>query len=139
MHLANVMQQIADRLATIAGLRAHGEPQGSVTPPAAIVSYPENYDFDATYGRGMDRLTLPVVLVIGRPTDRTTRDLVAAYCDGAGAKSIKAVIESGNDAGAYPAFDFVRVARIEFDVVTIGVIDYLAATFTLDIAGKGTP
>lgn len=135
MQLANVMQQVADRLATIAGLRAYGMPQKGVTPPAAIVSYPENVTFDATYGRGMDKITLPMVVLIGRPLDRTTRDLMAGYCDGSGAQSIKAVLESG----AYTAFDALRVVDIDFDVVTEASIDYLAALFTLDIGGKGTP
>ncbi len=139
MHLANVMQQIADRLATIAGLRAFGYPPGSVTPPAAIVSYPDHIKYGETYVRGMDRMTLSVVVMVGRPTDRSTRDLVAVYCDGAGAKSIKAVVESGVAAGAFPAFDEVTVTGVEFDVVTMSSIDYLAAMFELDIAGKGTP
>jgi hypothetical protein len=70
---------------------------------------------------------------VGKAHDRSTRDRVADYCDGSGAKSIKAVVESGT----YTAFDSVRVARVEFDVVTIGGIDYLAALFELDIIGDG--
>jgi hypothetical protein len=105
-----------------------------VTPPAAIVSYPQAYTFDATYGRGMDRLSLPVVVVVGRPTERQTRDNLAVYCNGSGAKSVKAVVESGT----YTAFHMVRVEDIEFDVVSIAGTDYMAAVFTLDIAGAGS-
>jgi hypothetical protein len=133
--LAAVMQAVSDRLDTIAGLRCHAHPPGTVTPPAAVVSYPDTYTFDETYGRGMDRIKLPVVVVVGRPTDRSTRDHLAAYCNGSGASSVKAVLESGT----YTAFDVVRVAGIDFDVVTFAAIDYLAAIFDLDIAGKGTP
>jgi hypothetical protein len=135
VHLGDVMQQVSDRLDTIVGLRCFAYPPGKVVPPAAVVSYPDKYTFDETYGRGMDRLTLPVVLVVGRPVDRSTRDQIAAYCDGAGASSVKQVLESGT----YTAFDAVRVAGVEFDVVAIAAIDYLAATFDLDIAGKGSP
>ena len=134
MNLANVMEAISDRLDTIAGLRCFAYPPGTVTPPAAIVSYPEDITFDETYGRGMDRMSLPVVLVVGKVSDRTARDRLGAYCNGTGASSVKAVLESGT----YSAFHTVRVASIEFDVVSIAGVDYIAALFTLDIAGSGT-
>jgi hypothetical protein len=133
MDLADVMDQTGDRLDTIGGLRVWRYPPNSLTPPGAVVSYPEDYDYDATYGRGMDRMTLPVVVVVGKPSDRASRDKLAAYVDGSGAASVKAVLESGT----YTAFDSVRVMRVEFDVVTIAGTDYMAALFSLDIAGQG--
>jgi hypothetical protein len=135
MDLADVMDQVAARLDTIEGLRVHAHPPGRVVPPAAVVSYPDTLEFDATYGRGMDRMTLPVVLVVGRAVDRAARDELAAYCNGAGQRSIKGVLESG----AYTAFDTIRVQDIDFDVVTIAAIDYIAALLTLDIGGQGDP
>lgn len=136
MNLANVMDQISTRLGTISTItgRCFAYPPPTVSPPAAIVSYPDTYTFDETYGRGMDRLSLPVVVVVGRPTERTTRDRLAGYCDGSGVSSVKAVLESGT----YTAFHMVRVESVDFDVVSIGGIDYMAAAFTLDIAGSGT-
>ena len=105
-----------------------------MTPPAAVVSYPETIDFDQTYGRGADKMTIPVVVVVGRASDRAARDALGAYCDGSGASSVKAVLESGT----YTAFHTVRVESIEFDVVTIAAVDYMAALFDLDIAGSGS-
>lgn len=134
MKLDDVMDEVAARLGTIAGLRVFPYPADSVSPPAAIVSYPEKYTFDETYGRGMDRMTLPVVVVVGKPTDRASRDRIAQYCDGAGPASVKAAVE----AGKYVACDTVRVTGIEFDVVTVAGTDYLAALFDLDIAGAGS-
>jgi hypothetical protein len=134
MNLADVMDAISNRLDTIAGLRCFAYPPPTLTPPAAVVSYPESVSFDATYARGMDRMKLPVVVVVGRPTDRSTRDNLTVYCDGSGPKSVKAVLESGT----YTAFDDVRVEDVEFDVVTIGGVDYMAALFSLDIAGQGS-
>lgn len=134
MNLADVMDEIATRLDTLAGLRVFAHPPGSVTPPAAIVAYPETYTFDATYGRGMDRLTLPVVLVVGKASDRAARDALAAYVDGSGASSIKALIEGGT----YTTFHTVRVNGVEFDPITIGGTEYIAALFDLDIAGQGS-
>jgi hypothetical protein len=127
------MDQVSTQLDTITGLRCFAYPPDSITPPAAIVAYPEELLFDATYDRGADTMTLPLIVAVGKVHDRNTRNLVDAYCAGSGASSIKAVVE----AGTYTAFDTVRVTRAEFDVVTIGSGDYLAAVFDLDIIGNG--
>lgn len=132
MDINAVMEEIGDRLDTIAGLRVHKEPPSTVNPPAAVVVFPD-IEFDGTYGRGMDTLSLPVVLVISKAVDRVSRKQVTPYVSGSGAKSIKSVIESGT----YTTFDVVRVANVEFAVATIGAVDYLTATFTLNIAGQG--
>lgn len=133
MILADVMDQIGDRLDTITGLRVFRYPPDSVTPPAAIVSYPDEIVFDETYGRGMDRMTLPVVIVVGKVSDRTSKDRLTAYANGSGTSSVKGVIEGGT----YTAFDTVRISRAEFDVVSINSTDYVAGLFDLDIAGQG--
>lgn len=134
MNLADVMEEVAARLDTIDGLRVFAYPPDSLSEPAAVVSYPDTYEFDGTYGRGMDRMRLPIVVVVGKPTDRSTRDRLARYCDGSGPFSVKAAVESGERA----AFDTVRVESIDFDVVTIGGTDHMAALFTVDIAGPGS-
>lgn len=133
MNLGNVMQAVGDRLATITNLRAYAYPPDKISAPAAVVGYPDTYTYDATYGRGMDRMELPVVVLVPKPYDRATRALMTKYADGSGAASLKAVLESGT----YTAFDTIRVAEAEFDVIAIGAVEYLAATFTLDIAGQG--
>ena len=134
MNLGAVMQEIADRIDTITGLRVHAYPPNSVVPPAAIVSYPDTYNYDETYGRGMDRIEeLPVVLLVGKVSDRASRDKITQYVNGSGAASVKAVVESGT----YTEFDTVRVARVTFDVIAIAAVEYLGATFVLDIAGQG--
>jgi hypothetical protein len=127
------MDQVTTQLDTIGGLRCFGYPPDSITPPAAIVTYPEEIIFDSTYNRGADTVVLPVIVAVGKVHDRATRNLVDAYLAGSGAASIKAVIQ----AGTYTAFDSVRVTRAEFDIVTIGSGDYLAAVFDLDIIGDG--
>lgn len=136
MNLADVMDAVAERLSVIDGLagRVFAYPPAAVTPPAAVVSYPDEYTFDATYGRGMDRMTLPVALVVGRPTDRSTRDRLAGYCDGSGVSSVKAALESG----AYSVMDTLRVVSVSIDAVSIGGVEYAAALFELDITGPGS-
>lgn len=135
MDLGDVMDQVATQLDTISGLRVYPYPPDSLVPPAAWVAYPESYEYDGTYGRGMDRISnLGVVVVVGKATARPTRDLVSQYADGAGAKSVKAVLQ----AGTYTAFHTLRVMEVTFDELTRGGIDYLGALFTLDITGQGS-
>jgi hypothetical protein len=133
MNLDDVMQALADRLDTITGLRVHAHPPDKITPPAAVVTYPDRVDYDQTYARGMDRLELPVVVLVGKVSARASRDDLARFVDGSGAASVKAVIESGT----YTAFDTVRVTEAVFDIVSMAGVEYLSATFTCDITGSG--
>jgi hypothetical protein len=135
MNIGDVMDELAERLRLAPSLagRTYAYPPGTVTPPAAIVAYPTDGTFDATYGRGMDRMRGVVVVVVGRPTERQSRDALAKYMNGSGPESVKVLLD-GDD---YTSCDSVRVATWETDVYTIGATDYLTAVFELDIAGQG--
>jgi hypothetical protein len=133
MDLGAVMDEVGDQLDTIPGLRVYRYPPDSVQPPAAVVTYPEMYTYDETYGRGMDRLTISVVVMVGKVSDRSSRDRIAVYINGAGDRSVKAVVE----AHTYEACDTVRVMSAEFDIVSMAGVEYLAATLSIDIAGTG--
>lgn len=133
MNLADVMEELAAKLSVIDGLNVFAYPPDAVPEPAAIVGYPETIDFDQTYVRGADRMTLPVLVVVGKYTDVGTRDLLAKYCNGSGPASVKVAIESAE----YSSCDSVVVTTADFDVLRIGGTDYMAALFTLDITGSG--
>lgn len=133
MNLGDVMDEIGDRLDAIGGLRVYRYPPDNVAPPAAVVTYPETYTYDETYGRGMDRFTVPVIVMVGKVSDRASRDQLGVYLDGSGDKSIKAVVESGT----YTAFDTARVTGATFDIVSMAGVEYVAATLPIDIAGQG--
>lgn len=136
MKLAAVMDEIAERLRqapSLAGRRTHAFPPAQVSPPAAIVTYPSVYTYDESYARGLDHMTGVVVVVVGKPTERQTRDQLTKYCDGDGPESVKALLEPDG----YTSCDGVRVEGVEFDVYSIGGPDYLVAVFSLDIYGPG--
>lgn len=137
MDLGAIMDELAARLRLAPSLagRTYAYPPASVKAPAAIVTYPEDYTFDRTYGRGMDQMTGEVVVVVGRPHERQSRDLLTKYVNGSGPESVKALLDGGQ--GSYASCDSVRVAKAEFDVVVIGGVDYLGAVFSVDIAGRG--
>lgn len=132
MNLADVMDEIATQLRTISGLRVFAYPIAEISPPTAVVTYPSSYTFDATYGRGVDMMQGNVVVFVGNPTERQSRDLLSVYVNGSGAKSIKQTLD-----GDYSNFT-VRVSTVDFDVYQDGGNDYLTAVFDLDIAGSGT-
>lgn len=136
MRLSDVMDDVAARLRSITEFRAVYEwPVGKPgETPAAIVAYPESYNPRATYQRGAAAMTLPVIVVVGKASERTARDELSQFVDGSGASSVIAVLESGT----YTAFEALAVSdNIEFDVVTIGETDYIAALFDVDIMGSG--
>lgn len=135
MNLSDVMTEVAEASRVIDGLRVHEQPVGAVTPPALMVLYPDQILFDETYGRGSDSSDAGFLLVVGKPYDRATKELLGELTAGGGLKSLKAAIE----AYSYASCDSVRLASIEFDVVTIGGVDYMGGLGKLQIFGEGTP
>lgn len=133
MNLAGVMDDLSVALETIPGLRVFPYWADKVTPPAAIVGWPEPLTFDRTFGRGSDQVEIPVYVVVGKVDARSSRDRLAKYADGSGDHSVKTAVEEHQAT----AFDSARISRVEFDVMTISAVDYLAATFYIDITGKG--
>lgn len=134
MILSDVMDEVARRLRGLEGVRAYEWPTNSVQSPAAVVLYPQRYDYDETYGRGTDRMTLPVAVLVGRTTERSTRDILSALISGEGPKSLKAVL----DGGGYDSCDTVRVMNVEIDVMTMSGVDYWGAVCNLDVLGPGS-
>lgn len=136
MDMGAVMQAVADRLDTIPNLRVFGYPPDKPPPaPSAVVTYPGTLAYDAAYARGMDKMDPTVVALVGKVSDRTARDRIGKYCNGSGAESFKALLEAED--WEHPTFDSLRVTQVEFDIIAIGAVEYLAATFTLDIVGEG--
>lgn len=136
VNLADVMDEIGDRLATIEGLRVYRYPADTVQPPAAVVMFPDDYEYDSTYARGMDRImNLPVAVMVGKASDRASRDQIAKWADGSGVNSIKQVLEAEP---TYSAFDTLRVTSVAFDIFLVASVEHLTATFTLDISGGGS-
>lgn len=133
LDLNAVMDAIGTRLLTISGLRVADYAAQSVNPPQAIVSLPtEPVEYDAVMGRGADRAVIPITVLVGAVSDRASRDAIAAYVSGTGASSIKAAVE-GTTSDLGGAAQTVRVMTGRIDIVTIGAVDYLGATFDVEV------
>lgn len=134
MRLDQVMDEVARVLTQITGLNVFAYPPGTLTAPAGYVSYPTSVNYDETYQRGEDRFTdLPIVLVIGKPTDKTSRDKVAPWASGDGPQSVKRAME----AHTWTTCDDLTVTMCEFDLETIAGVPYLAAMFKATVVGPG--
>jgi hypothetical protein len=132
MDLDAVMTEIGEHL-DVTGLRLMVVGEKPV-PPAAWVSYPDSIEFDKTYGRGSDSMELQVGVVVGRTAvARATRKAIAAYCAGSGDNSVKEAIEGT----PYESCDSVTVTGVEFDVVDLAGVDYMAALFSVSVVGSG--
>lgn len=132
LDLNTVMDAIGTRLVGVTGLRVSDYAADSVSPPAAIVALPSEVEYDVTMGRGADRVVIPVTILVGKVSDRASRDQLAQYVAGAGALSVKAAIE-GTDPTLGGVAQTVRVTSARIDVVTIAAIDYLGASFDVEV------
>lgn len=128
-----VMDAIGTRLVGVTGLRVYDYAADAVSPPAAIVALPETVEYDVTAGRGADRVVIPVTVLVGKVSDRSARDQLAQYVSGTGAQSIKTAIEGGTDANLGGVAHTVRITEARIDVVTIGAIEYLGASFDVEV------
>jgi hypothetical protein len=113
-------------------LRVYDYAADAAAPPAAIVPLPETVEYDTVAGRGADRVVIPVLILVGKVSDRAARDQLAQYVSGTGSLSVKAAIEGGNsDLGG--TAHTVRVTGARVDIVTIQAIDYLGASFDCEV------
>jgi hypothetical protein len=139
VNIVDVAEELALKLGGIPGVRAAAWDSDTVTPgkgAAALVSLPEQVNYDATYGRGQDTFTVEFMLLVNRSDMRTATRKVASYARGSGVDSVKVAVDS-SDTNEYQSCDDVRVMSCEFDSVQVGATVYLAVIFTASIAGSG--
>lgn len=129
-----VMDAIGARLVGVTGLRVYDFAADSAAPPAAIVGLPTVVEYDAVMGRGADRVVIPITVLVGKVSDRAARDQLGAYLAGTGASSIKTALE-GSDPTLGGTAQTVRVTEATTSIVTISAIEYLGASFDLEVYG----
>lgn len=127
MNVSTVMDQIGTALATITGLRVFDFPSNSAVPPFAIVDYPDMVEYDSTMVRGSDEATFPVLVAVSKVSDRVSRDKLAAYLDGSGAKSVKAAVDAGSVGQSR------RVVSAEVSEIVVGGTPYIGAVFQVHV------
>jgi uncharacterized protein DUF4082/PKD domain-containing protein len=133
MSLAAVMGELAGRLDTIPKLNVYQGWPSKVVAPAAIVAYPSRVAFDESYRPGFDRYELPIVVALARIPDEKGLPDVDGYASSSGARSVKAVLESG----VYATFGStsLHVSEANFDVYPFAGVDHLVAVFDVSLMG----
>lgn len=122
--MAQVMDRIGVAVDTVAGLRVFDFPPLSAQPPFAFVDMPETIDYDQTFGRGSDHMTLEVVVGVAAQVDRAARDAMATYAAGT---SVKAAIEAITEFSC-------RVASVNFGQIQLSSGTYWGATFSVQVS-----
>jgi hypothetical protein len=134
MILTAVMDEVAACLDQVPGLQVYAWPPGKIsTVPSAVVSYPKDLKYQVTYGRGVNSFVLPVVLALGKPNDRQTREVASKFLSGGGAGAVAALV----DAWDWQSCSEVTATEGDTDVVSVGGTEYLAALFMLEVVGQG--
>lgn len=131
LDLNAVMDAIGARLVGVTGLRVYDYAADAASPPAAIVALPDVVEYDETGLRALDRVVIPVTVLVGRVSDRAARDQLAKFVSGTGTSSIKTAIEVDPPLGG--AAQTVRVIGARTEIVTIQAIEYLGASFDVEV------
>lgn len=136
MQLLDVMTEVAERVNGVGGLRGFATPPDQAAPPFACCGGPEAPDYPITYNRGAirgaGRLTLPLLVAVGKASDRSSWKALLAYISDEGPNSVIAALEVPDE---YTAFDTLQVKGWEIGEATLADVVYLAVTFDIDIIG----
>ena len=131
MSVSELRTGIATNLGTISGLRTSAFVPDNPTPPIAVV-IPQRIEFDAAMNRGMDTYTFDVLVIAQRMSERNAQSLLDGYCNPTGSSSVKTAIESDTTLGG-KAFDLRVTEMSNYQALTIGETQYLAATFSVTV------
>lgn len=132
--VTELREGIAERLATITGLRVHDTVPDTVSPPAAVVRPDQGtfLTYDTTMGgESHDYLFVVTVLVAGG-VDRAAQEAVDAYLATSGARSIHAALEADPELGGVADDAHVSSAR-NYGPVTFAGVDYFGADLLVQV------
>lgn len=131
MSVSEIRSGIATNLAAISGLRTSAFVPDNPTPPIAVV-VPQRIEYDAAMGRGMDTYTFDVLVIAQRMSERNAQSLLDGYCNSTGSTSVKTALEADTTLGG-KAFDLRVTEMSNYQALTIGDTQYLAATFSVTV------
>jgi hypothetical protein len=126
VNLAAVMDGIGVCLTNWGGSPyVYSYPVAGVNTPCALVDYPDHIDLSVTFGRGGDRVTLPVLFLVGQLWSKDSRDALSDVI--AGGADLVAAIDGAHAWGDAEVTDAVVTTAV------VGVLEYLALKLTVDV------
>jgi hypothetical protein len=133
--LTDLRTGLANRLATITGLRSSAYIPDNPQPPVAVVM-PGRITYDTAFGRGSDEYQFTIMLIVGRVADRASQTTLDGYCESSGTRSVKAAIEGDRSLGG-KALDCRVTEMANQGSLAIGDVTYHTAEFNVSVIAAG--
>jgi hypothetical protein len=133
--LTDLRTGLANRLATITGLRSSAYIPDNPQPPVAVVM-PGRIQYDTAFGRGSDEYQFTIMLIVGRVADRASQTTLDGYCESSGSRSVKAAIEGDRSLGG-KALDCRVTEMTNQGSLAIGDVTYHTAEFSVTVIAAG--
>lgn len=147
MDLDLVATELASKLdsmdtpADMRELHVHEFDADSIVTPGAFVSLPDTIDFGQSYagygGVGAEKMSLDVMIMVGRLSDRIANKEIKAYASATGPLSVRNALDSSGY-NTYESCDEVTVMGVSFVEANVSGVSYLAAVFRVEIEGPGS-
>lgn len=135
--IAEIMQGIEARLATISGLRVAEYVPNQVNPPQAYVGVPPIPRYHATMGMGRFEIEPTVTVLVSANLDRAGQLQLAGFANPTGDTSIRAAIEGDKTLGGKVDDCFVVSFR-PLGPVEVGLIGFYGGIFELRAVAIGS-
>ncbi len=129
MDLTAIMTALAGAVPSAAANQVYAHPVGSLAPPAVVVGYPTDVEFDVVFTNASHRLVFPVFYVCGMVDDGGAQVAVSNVFGGT--NQIKTAIET--NATLLTKVQTARVTDAAFQSVTIGAVDMIAVRFDVEV------
>jgi hypothetical protein len=117
------------------GLVAYDYAAEAITEPCFLVT-DVTIEYDQTFGRGLDAVTVKAVVLVSRSDDRAGQKKLQAYLSGSGAASLKAAIEGDSTLGG-ECHDLRVVRCTGRRFYLFGERNYVGAELEVFIIGPG--
>jgi hypothetical protein len=129
-------EAIAEKLATIPGLRALPYVPATPAPPMAAVGQ-WTAEYDTTLARGYDTYRFTVRLFVAPVSDRASQELLDSFCASSGTNSVKAALEADQTLGGVAST--CRVVRIGPAplVIPAGNQEFIGADIEIEVLAAG--
>lgn len=134
---SEIREALGSALGSIDGLAVSSSARPTVSdlPAALVFAGSPVVAYDATFANGSHDWTAEVLVLVSRGTDDVqAQDAIDAFTAPAGASSIKAAIEADMTLGA--VVHIARVASADIGTVSVGGVEYFAATFTVEVTAS---
>jgi hypothetical protein len=131
MDVAAIRAGIATQLRTISGLNVFAYMPDGMSPPAAVIGFPDQIQYDSTMMGGSHDATFEFYILVGRTDDRSANSLLNQYMSTTGAKSVYAALATDTTLDGSVDSSSLRTAETVF--MDFSGVEYVAALFAIDV------